>query len=148
MPTQKEAIRNLIKVLKDWQKIEDDAVRNTSKIIKKAENPLIKIIMEIIRQDSAMHKRVQQLIIDNFEKETISLDTKELILFWELVEEHDKLEKKTIEMAEKAMYETTSPLAKYLLKYLLVDEQKHNQLLEEIEKVKKGIYPYGKVELS
>ncbi|ROL58763.1 ferritin-like domain-containing protein [Bacteroidetes/Chlorobi group bacterium ChocPot_Mid] len=145
MPTQKDAIRNLIEVLKQWQQIEDDAVRNTSKIIKKAENPLIKIIMEIIRQDSAMHKRIQQMIIDNFEKGPISLDTKELNLFWELVEEHDKLERKTIEMAEKAMNETTSPLANYLLKYLLVDEQKHNQLLEEIEKVKKGIYPYGKI---
>lgn len=145
MPTQKDAIRNLIKVLKDWQQIEDDAVRNTSQIIKKAENPLIKIIMEIIRQDSAMHKRIQQMIIDNFEKEPISLDTKELNNFWELVEEHDKLERKTIEMAEKSMNETTSPLAKYLLRYLLVDEQKHNQLLEEIEKVKKGIYPYGKI---
>jgi len=145
MPTSKDAIRNLINVLKDWQKIEDEAVRNTTKIIKKTENPLIKIIMEIIRQDSAMHKRVQQLIIDNFEKETVTLDLKELNLFWELVEEHDKLERMTIEMAEKAMNETTSPLAKYLLKYLLVDEQKHNQLLEEIEKVKTGKYPYGKI---
>ena len=145
MPTQKDAIRNLIEVLKDWQRIEDDAVRNTSKIIKKVGNPLIKIVMEIIRQDSAMHKRIQQMIIDNFEKGPISLDTNEINLFWELVEEHDKLEKKTIEMAEKAINETTSPLAKYLLKYLLVDEQKHNQLLEEIGKVKKGIYPYGKI---
>jgi hypothetical protein len=145
MPTQKDAIRNLIKVLRDWQDIEDESVRNTSKIIKKTDNPLIKIIMEIIRQDSAMHKRVQQMIIDNFEKETISLDLKELNTFWELVEEHDNLERKTIELAEKAITETTSPLAKYLLNYLLVDEQKHNQLLEEIEKVKKGLYPYGKV---
>ncbi|MFH1051005.1 MAG: hypothetical protein V1779_08795 [bacterium] len=145
MPTNKDAIRNLIKVLREWQLIEDDAVRNTSKIIKKADNPLIKLIMEIIRQDSAMHKRVQQLIIDNFEKGTVSLDLNELNMFWELVEEHDKLERKTIELAEKAMNETTSSLAKYLLRYLLVDEQKHNQLLEEIEKVKKGLYPYGKV---
>ena len=145
MPTQKETIRNLIKILKDWQEIEDAAVRNTTDIIKKTKNPLIKIIMEIIRQDSAMHKRVQQLIIDNFEKERVSLDLKELNMFWELVEEHDKLERKTIELAEKAMDETTSQLAKYLLNYLLVDEQKHNQLLEEIEKFKKGLYPYGKV---
>ena len=145
MPTQKESIRNLIKVLKDWQKIEDDAVRNTSIIIKKSGNPLVKIIMEIIRQDSAMHKRVQQLIIDNYEVGPVSLDIKDMEMFWELIEEHDKLERKTIEMAGAAMNETTSPLTKYLLKYLLVDEQKHNQLIEEIEKVKKGLYPYGKI---
>ena len=145
MPTQKESIRNLLKVLKDWQLIEDNAVWNTSKIIKKTKNPLIKIIMEIIRQDSAMHKRVQQLILDNFEKGRISLDLSDLNAFWELVEEHDKIERKTIELAEKAIDETTSPLVRYLLKYLLVDEKKHNQLLEEIDKVKKGLYPYGKV---
>ena len=35
--------------------------RQTTAIIAKTHNPLIQLVMEIIRQDSAMHKRVQQV---------------------------------------------------------------------------------------
>jgi hypothetical protein len=143
MSTQKEAIHNLLEILKEWQKIEDDSVRNTTEIMKKTGNPLIKLVMEIIRQDSAMHRRVQQLIIDHFEKQSISINPDELADFWDLIEEHDRIEKQTIDMAEKAMNETTSQLAKYLLSYLLTDEKKHDKLLDELERIKSGMYPYG-----
>ncbi len=143
MPTQKEAISNLLKVLKDWQKIEDAAVENTAKIIVQTENPLIKLVMEIINQDSAVHKKAQQLLIDHFEKKTIAFNPDEMKKFWDLVEEHDKIEKKTIELAKKSLEQTNSPIVKYILSYLLTDEQKHDRLLEEIEKVKAGMYPYG-----
>ncbi len=143
MATQKEEIAKLVNTLRTWQKIEDDSIRNSSEILKKTEKPLIHIIMEIIRQDSAMHKRVQQLIIDHFEKKPISVTPDELLSFWNMVEEHDEIEKKTIKLADEAMNETTSNLAKYLLGYLMTDEKKHDMLLAEMEKIKKGMYPYG-----
>jgi len=31
----------------------------------------------------------------------------------------------------------------YLLNYLQEDEQKHDHLLSALEKIKKGMYPYG-----
>ena len=31
----------------------------------------------------------------------------------------------------------------YLLEYLLRDEQKHDVILEKLNEVKKGMYPYG-----
>lgn len=143
MPTQKEAIENLIKILKKWQTVEDDSIKNTTEIIKKSDNPLVHLVMEIIRQDSVMHRRVQQLIVDHFEKKPITLNPDELADFWGMVEEHDEIEKKTIKMAEEALEQQTSPFAKYLLEYLLTDEKKHDKLLEEMEKIKLGMYPYG-----
>ena len=143
MATQKEAIENLLKVLKKWQKIEDASIISTTEIIKKSDNPLIHLVMEIIRQDSAMHRRVQQLIIDHFEKKPITLNPDELVDFWDMVEKHDEIEKQTIALAEEALKETKSGFAKYLLEYLLTDEKKHDKLLEEMEKIKKGMYPYG-----
>lgn len=143
MATQKEEIAKLVNTLKNWQKIEDESVRNSTEIIKKTDNPIIHIVMEIIRQDSAMHKRVQQLIIDHFEKKPISITPEELLGFWNMIEEHDEIEKETIRLAREAMDETTSNLAKYLLGYLLTDEKKHDMLLSEMEKIKKGMYPYG-----
>jgi len=31
----------------------------------------------------------------------------------------------------------------YLIDYLLADEEKHNQVLENLSTIKKGMYPYG-----
>jgi hypothetical protein len=143
MATQKESIEKMVELMKKWQKIEDVAVKNTTEIIKNTDNPLVQIVMEIIRQDSMMHRRVQQLIVDHFEKQPITLNPDELASFWTLIEEHDEVEKKTIAMANEALAETKSPLAQYLLTYLLTDEKKHDQLLEDMEKIKKGMYPYG-----
>ncbi len=143
MAKQKELIEKLVSIMKSWQKIEDASVKNTTDIIKMSDNPLIHIIMEIIRQDSVMHKRVQQLVIDHFESKPITMNPDELIKFWDLIEEHDAIEKKTIKLAEEALENTPSPIAAYLLEYLLTDEKKHDKLLEELEKIKKGMAPYG-----
>ena len=143
MATQKQQIAKLVKILKNWQTIEDESVKNSTEIIKQTKNPLIHLIMEIIRQDSAMHKRVQQLIIDHYEKQPVTIAPDELLAMWKMVEHHDELEKQTIEKAKEAIDETTSNLARYLLDYLLTDEKKHDMLLTEMEKIKKGMYPYG-----
>ncbi len=143
MATQKESIEKLVKVLKKWQTIEDDSIKSTTEIIKESENPLVHLVMEIIRQDSVMHRRVQQLIIDHFEKQPLTLNPEELAGFWGMIEEHDEMEKKTIALAKEALEETKSPFAHYLLNYLLTDEQKHDDLLENMDKLKGGMYPYG-----
>ena len=31
----------------------------------------------------------------------------------------------------------------YLLEYLLIDEKKHNKILDTLGTIKKGMYPYG-----
>lgn len=143
MGTQKEAIENLVKLLKEWQGVEDDSIKNTTDVIKNSENLLVHQIMEIIRHDSAMHRRVQQLLIDHFTEKPLTLDPEELGSFWGMVEEHNRIERKTIELAEKSLEEAKSPFAKYLLEYLLADERKHLKLLEDMDKIKGGMYPYG-----
>ena len=141
MTKTKENIENLINLLKRWQSIEDDSVRNTTEIIKRANNPIIHLIMEIIRQDSVTHRKVQQLIIDNFEKIPICLDPEELINLWELITEHDEAERKTIELAAIALEQNNSPVVKMLLEYLIADETKHDRLLISLEKFKDEVYP-------
>ncbi len=143
MGTQKESIEKLVELMKKWQKIEDDSISSTTEIIKVTDNPLVHLVMEIIRQDSAMHRRVQQLIVDHFTKQPITFSPDDLAHFWDMIEKHDEMEKKTIALAKEALEETKSPLAKYLLCYLLEDEEKHDKLLEELNKVKLGMVPYG-----
>ncbi len=143
MATQKELNEKLVDTLRTWQVVEDESVRSTSEIISKTKNPIVKQIMEIIRQDSAMHKKVQQLLIDNFEKEAFTLTPEELGDVWNMVEKHIELEKETIRLAEESRSSTRNFVVRYLLGYLMIDEQKHNLVLQQMEDIKSGIYPYA-----
>jgi hypothetical protein len=143
MAKQKELNENLVKTLKKWQKIEDESVKSTSAIIAKTKNPIIRQIMEIIKQDSAMHKKVQQVIIDSFEKEAINLDPEELSDIWGMVENHIELEKETVRLAEESRKNSNNFIVRYLLGYLMTDEQKHNDILQQMEDIKRGMYPYA-----
>ena len=143
MASQKELDEKLIKTLKKWQVVEDQSVKSTTDIMAKTKNPVVKHIMEIIRQDSAMHKRIQQLIIDSFEKEAFSLTPEELGGIWNMVEKHIELEKETIRLAEESRKNSKNFVIRYLLGYLMTDEQKHNDILQKMEDIKSGIYPYA-----
>lgn len=143
MAKQKELNEKLVDTLKSWQVVEDESVRSTSEIISKTDNPVVKQVMEIIRQDSAMHKKVQQLLIDNFEKKAFTLTPEELADVWNMVEKHIELEKETIRLAEESRRNTNNFVIRYLLGYLMTDEQKHNLILQQMEDIKSGIYPYA-----
>ncbi len=143
MATQKELNEKLVDTLRTWQVVEDESVRSTSEIISKTKNPVVKQIMEIIKQDSAMHKKVQQLLIDNYEKKAFTLTPEELADVWNLVEKHIELEKETIRLAEESRRNTNNFVVRYLLGYLMTDEQKHNLVLQQLEDIKSGIYPYA-----
>jgi len=143
MASQKEMQKNLLSVLKRWQDIEDNSVKSTSDIAAKTNNVIIRQIMDVIRADSAMHRKVQQLIIDSLEKEAFHLTPEELGEVWAMVSKHIELEKETIRLAEEARRNSNQLLHRYLLGYLLTDEQKHNHILEQMEDIKRGIYPYA-----
>jgi len=143
MAKQKELNEKLVATLKKWQKIEDASVKSTTEIIGKTKNLVVKQVMEIIKQDSAMHKKVQQLIIDSFEKEAIQLQPEELSEVWDLVENHIELEKETVRLAEESRKNSNNFIVRYLLGYLMTDEQKHNEILAQMEDVKRGMYPYA-----
>ncbi|MBD3233790.1 MAG: hypothetical protein GF315_08715 [candidate division Zixibacteria bacterium] len=143
MANQQEMQKKLLKVMKEWQDIEDQSVKSTTEIASKTDNPIVKQVMDIIRQDSAMHRKVQQLIIDSLEKQAFHLQPEELGEIWDMVEKHIELEKETIRMAEEARKNSNQILHRYLLGYLLTDEQKHNRILEQMEDIKRGIYPYA-----
>jgi hypothetical protein len=138
-----EDAEELKTTLRRWQHIEDESVAQTSSIIAKTNNPLIKLVMEIIRQDSVMHKRVQQVILDSLEKQAFSLTPEELGDVWDLIETHAAAEKETIELAEKARKNCRLFVQKHLLTYLTEDELKHDRLLNQLEDFKRNLYPYA-----
>jgi bacterioferritin (cytochrome b1) len=112
---------------------------DTAGIIEETSNPLVRMIMSIIRHDSLMHHRVQQFLIDSVTEADVPVSREDLAKIWEKIEEHDRLEKKTIEMATELRDRAWSPVHKQLLNYLLADEQKHDTLLTQLEDIKKGM---------
>ena len=67
------AIAEAVDVLRQWQGIERDAIETTAQIMEKTDNLLIRQVMEIIRNDSVQHHRVQQFLIDSMTKTPVSV---------------------------------------------------------------------------
>jgi rubrerythrin len=132
-----ERTAHWVEVLRQWQGIERDAIETTSQIMEKTDSLLIRQLMEIIRNDSVQHHRVQQFIIDSMTKAAVTMTPEDLAEVWGQIEAHDELERQTIELAEQLLEDSTEPVQQILLKYLLVDEQKHDQILGELEEFKK-----------
>jgi len=142
--TMKENLENLSGIMKRWQKLENAAIAQAARIMEETDHPLIRAVMEIIKNDSENHYRVQQLIIDSLEKEYINVFTDDLARCWESIERHIALEKKTIEMAAEslvALEGSKNVVQLYLLDYLKMDEEKHDKMLADLDRIKRAMYP-------
>ena len=129
-------VEDMIKVLRQWQAIERDAMTATAEISEKTESTLIRLIMDIIRHDSHMHHRVQQFLIDSVTKEATAVTREDVVAIWDSIEAHDEVEKQTIAMAETLKKDAWSPVHKLLLEYLLRSESIHDSLLEQLGEFK------------
>ena len=141
--TGPERTAEAVDVLRQWQGIERDAIETTAQIMEKTDNLLIRQIMEIIRNDSVQHHRVQQFIIDSLTKAPVKLTPEDLALVWDEIEKHDAVEKETIALGKKLRDECPFFVQRTLLDYLIYDEQKHDKILGDLEKFKKNLYPYA-----
>ena len=134
-----ERTEHMVKVLRQWQAIERESINTMAEITETTENSFIRMIMEIIRHDSLMHHRVQQFLIDSVTRENVNVSREDVAEIWERIEAHDKVERKTIEMAKALKEEAISPIHKQLLDYLLTDESKHDSLIGQLEEMKKDM---------
>lgn len=139
----KEKQESLVETLRAWQHVEKRSMSQSATIIEKTRNPAIRMVMEIIQHDSAMHHQVQQFLIDSLETRAISLTVEDLEHVWQAIEAHIEAERKTGELvaaARKALAGTRNVVQQFLLSYLANDEAKHDRLLEDLALVKRGMY--------
>ncbi|MFC2047780.1 hypothetical protein ACFLTK_05880, partial [Chloroflexota bacterium] len=102
---------------------------------------------EIIQGDSQMHRRVQQWIASSLESTTVTLNPDDLSEIWETIVKHIDLEKRMLQNVQNQLSSIEGKnfmlIQQYLLKYLIEDETKHNNLLNYLELVKKGMRDGG-----
>lgn len=143
----KQVQEQLVATMRDWQKIENAAVTATGRIMEKTRNPILRLVAEIIQRDSQMHHRVQELIADSLDVKPVALSPDDLGEVWGLIEDHIAIEKRTVDLARKALDSIKGKkgllVQGYLLSYLMTDETKHTRILEDLEKIKGGMYPYA-----
>ena len=142
----KQVTDELIDDMQEWQKVENAGIASTARIMEKTRNPVVRLVMEIIQRDSMTHHDVQQLIINSLTTDAIHLTPEELAEVWKMIEEHVKLEKKTIEIGQRVIGRIEGSyltVQQYLLEYLLEDEAKHTNLLNRMDEIKRHMYPYG-----
>ena len=142
----KEVQEKIVENMNRWQKIENATIAATGNIIDKTDNPIIRLVMEIIQRDSQMHHRIQELIKESLETKAISLTPEELGGVWELIEKHIEMEKESVAVAKESLELLRGKkmvVQEYLLDFLRIDERKHDLVLESLSTIKKGMYPYG-----
>ena len=142
--TIKDLQKELAASMRRWQKIENSAIVSTGFVMEKTENPIIRLVMEIIQRDSQMHYLVQQWIADSLESKTVSLSPDELNKVWSLIERHTEIENSMVGIVQEALNAVKGKkmyVQEYLLKYLQEDEVKHTNLLNALEGLKKGMLP-------
>jgi hypothetical protein len=125
--------------MRRWQGIERQSISMAAEIVEETSNPLIRLIMEIIRHDSLMHHRVQQFLVDSVTVKDVSVTREDVAEIWKKIEDHDRIEKQTIDLAKSLKDEAWSPIHKQLIDYLLIDEEKHESLLAHLDELKKGM---------
>jgi hypothetical protein len=139
----KESLDRLAEVLREWQHVENASVVETARIIDATRNPVIRLVMEIIQADSAMHHRVEQFILDAIERQAVTLTVEDVEQVWGALEAHIQAERRTeqlIQAARKALAGTKEIVPLYFLSYLAHDEAKHDRLLEDLGAVKRGMF--------
>lgn len=145
--SKKEVQEDLVANMTAWRKIENASVASTGRVIEKTENPIVRLVMEIIQRDSQMHYRVQEWIAESLTGRAVSLTPDELGDVWGMIEEHINLERRTLRLAQDSLESIKGSkgmlIQAYLLEYLLEDETKHNVMLERLLAIQKGMYPYA-----
>lgn len=128
----------LVEILKEWQRLEDESIKHAEQTLNKTSNKILIMTMEMIRNDSKKHKAMQQMLIDSLTKEALTLAPEELAGLSDALDKHIDAEAKTIELANQALSKSELFLTRYILSYLIADENKHHALLSKLDELKKA----------
>jgi len=128
----------LAHAMRRWQEVEASSIDQTVDISRSSRCAFVRLVMEIIRRDSAMHRRVQRFILESLEKQGDPASAGDLLAVRAAVAAHARAEAASVELSMEAaasLGESPDPVLEYLLAYLELDEAKHDRLLEGLEKL-------------
>ncbi len=133
-----ELSKEFLAIIKEWQRLEDETIRFSEELLKKTNNRLIRMTMEMIKSDSQKHKAMQQMLIDSVTKEPFILSPDDLNALGSGLNRHITAEAASLQLAEEALEKSELFVTRYVLSYLIADEHKHHNLLTRLEDLKRA----------
>jgi len=133
-----EESAEFIDSLKEWLKLEDETIKHANSTMKKTKNKLVRMTMEMIKHDSEKHKAMQKMLIDSITKEPLVLTPDDLAALSDTLNKHLAAEAKSLELADAALNNSELFITRYILSYLIADEQKHHSLLAKLNELKRA----------
>jgi len=124
--------------LKEWLKLEDETIKHANSTMKKTKNKLVRMTMEMIKHDSEKHKAMQKMLIDSITREPLVLTPDDLAALSDTLNKHLAAEAKSLELADAALDNSELFITRYILSYLIADEQKHHNLLAKLNELKRA----------
>jgi len=124
-----------LNTIREWQKLEDETVRISGETMSKSDNPIVKMLMEMIRHDSEKHKVMLRLLEEGITKEQLHLSPDELSPLADMLHKHIEAESNSVRMAQQALEQSELFITRYVLTMLLADEAKHHRLLGDLNEI-------------
>ena len=141
MKKPEETSEELTSIVREWIALEDTTIASAEELIGKANNPFVRMRMEMVKHDSGKHKVMLQWILDNLTREATHLTPEEVAPLSALLNKHLEVEARSIVLANSALKKSRLRIVNYILSALLEDETKHHaQILLLDEEVKKAVY--------
>ncbi len=120
---------DLNEVVNKWKELERKTIDVAERILKGTDNPVLNLVFNEIIADSKKHIMVLDSIM-GIQNEGVK--RKELKKILNLLEEHEKIELESIEMANRLLgYTEASDILKKILIHLANDEWRHHEMLRE-----------------
>jgi predicted polyphosphate/ATP-dependent NAD kinase len=145
MMPMREQYEQIASMMTDWTLLEKRSAESIEKVKEKCGNPLICLMMDIIENDARIHERLQELIVSSLQRQPITLDLDEVGEVIELIREHTRIKGEMVQKTESMLDQLKDKslrIQQFLLRTIIADEKKHKEMLEGVEKIRQGLYPY------
>ncbi|MDT8446037.1 MAG: hypothetical protein RRB13_03945 [bacterium] len=134
-PQSAETNENFARNIKKWVGVEDATLLMMEDYEGRFSNPMVKLMLAGIRQDSMRHKAILQTII-NAENEPEVLTPDELGALAEFIEKHAGIEAGLMDMVSQVQDQVRNPINRLLLTYLMEDEKKHELIMDGLSEIR------------
>ncbi len=126
-----ESIEKLRAAVNQLIGTEQQVIDLTEEAVKKAQNPIVKYLLQAIQHDSRKHADFGRAALEILQFES-AVGVKERKEVWDLLKRHSDMEKKHREYVSEIKYLTKTPALQYIFEQIWEDEKKHHMILERL----------------
>jgi len=124
---------DFLKLMADWQAVEERMVGYAEDEKAKSQHPVIRAVLDILELDAQKYCRLQQMVAESVKKEALHLSPEELQALSAHINKRLEMEERTLALAEKAAEKSQVFFPRYLLQYLISSLKKENALLRQFD---------------